>query len=978
MEVHVEEQEDNSSSSANGNRPESSDVKGQSIKWRTESPQSDSVSMKSEASIDTHPDFSDQPRPSNTKVRKMSVCVEEQLPAGALCRDVLKDPVSTSCGHWFCTQCSASHWDQLVPAGPSSCPQCGERSRRNDGLQRDSQGSSMPVYFGLHDVLEEHKNRLRMRCEYVTEGSDETGSKTPFKRIFTDLYITEGQSEEVNAQHEVEQLERASKIQNLHDSPIRCHDIFKSFPDQHGAIRVVLTNGVAGVGKTFSVQKFTLDWAEGLENQDVSVVVLLSFRELNLIRDQQHSLLSLLHVFHPTLQKLPAEQLAVCKLLFIFDGLDESRLSLDFSSRQLVSDVTQKSSVNVLLTNLIRGNLLPSALIWITTRPAAANQIPPSCVSRVTEVRGFTDAQKEEYFRRRFSDEELSSRIISHIQTCRSLHIMCGIPVFCWITATVLENMLTSEQRGELPKTMTDMYSHFLLVQTKRKNKYHGGHETRQQELMEADGEVLLKLGRLALEHLDKGKFLFYQEDFEHCGLDATEASVHVGLCTEIFKQEKGILQKPIYCFVHLSIQEFLAAVYMFNCFTKKNTEVLNKFLGKTSSELSLADFMKEVVEKSLRSENGHLDLFVCFLHGLSVESNWRLLGGLLSQTENSPETIQTIIKNLNEMNTEDISSDRSVNIFHCLMEMKDLSVYQEIQEFLKTEKRSRMRLSEIHCSALSWMLQMSDEVLDEVDLWKYRTSEEGRRRLIPAVRNCRKARLVRCGLSDTHCEVLASALKSNPSHLTELELSVNNNLSDSGLKHLCAGLESPNCRLQALRLFYCRLSEISCAHLISALKSNPSHLTELDLSRNKDLGDAGVKEICGFLENPLSKLQTLRLMDCSLSESSCSSLVSALKSNSSHLTELDLSWNKDLKDAGVKELCDFLQRPLCRIQTLRLIECSLTEISCDSLVSALKSNPSHLTELDLSYNNLEDPNVQPLLELMESPDYELQTLQWT
>ncbi|XP_007573721.1 NACHT, LRR and PYD domains-containing protein 12-like isoform X1 [Poecilia formosa] len=1075
MEVHVEEQEDNSSSSANGNRPESSDVKSQSIKWRTESPQSDSVAMKSEASIDKLLDFSDQPRPSNTKdqsqrsespqsdcvsmksdesiyeplnfrdqprpsntiVRKMSVCVEEQLPARALCRDVLKDPVSTSCGHWFCTQCSASHWDQSVPAGPSSCPQCGERSRRNDGLQRDSQGSSMPVYFGLHDVLEEHKNRLRMRCQCVTEGSDETGSKTPFKRIFTDLYITEGQSEEVNAQHEVEQLERASKTQNLHDSPIRCHDIFKSFPDQHGAIRVVLTNGVAGVGKTFSVQKFTLDWAEGLENQDISVVVLLSFRELNLIRDQQHSLLSLLHVFHPTLQKLPAEQLAVCKLLFIFDGLDESRLSLDFSSRQLVSDVTQKSSVNVLLTNLIRGNLLPSALIWITTRPAAANQIPASCISRVTEVRGFTDAQKEEYFRRRFSDEEVSNRIISHIQTCRSLHIMCGIPVFCWITATVLENMLTSEQRGELPKTMTDMYSHFLLVQTKRKkNKYHGGHETRPQELMEADREVLLKLGRLALEHLDKGKFLFYQEDFEQCGLDATEASVHVGLCTEIFKQEKGILQKPIYCFVHLSIQEFLAAVYMFNCFTKKNTEVLNKFLGKTSSELSLADFMKEVIEKSLRSENGHLDLFVRFLHGLSVESNRRLLGGLLSQTENSPETIQTIIKNLNEMNTEDISSDRSVNIFHCLMEMKDLSVYQEIQEFLKTEKRSRKRLSEIHCSALAWMLQMSDEVLDEVDLWKYRTSEEGRRRLIPAVRNCRKARLVRCGLSDTHCEVLASALKSNPSHLTELELSVNNNLSDSGLKHLCAGLESPNCRLQALRLFYCRLSEISCARLISALKSNPSHLTELDLSRNKDLGDAGVKEICGFLENLLCKLQTLRLMDCSLSESSCSSLVSALKSNSSHLTELDLSWNKDLKDAGVKELCDFLQRPLCRIQTLRLIECSLTEISCsslvsalksnpshlqeldlsrnqdlkdsgvkeligclesplcrikilklancrlteiscDSLVSALKSNPSHLTELDLSYNNLEDPNVQPLLELMESPDYELQTLQW-
>ncbi|XP_040909245.1 protein NLRC3-like, partial [Toxotes jaculatrix] len=266
----------------------------------------------------------------------------------------------------------------------------------------------------------------------------------------------------------VRQLETASKMETLHDTPIKCHEIFKALPDQQRRIRVVLTNGVAGVGKTFSVQKFTLDWAEGSENQDVSLLVLLSFRELNLIKDEQYSLLMLLHVFHPTLKKVTAEKLNVCQVLFIFDGLDESRLSLDFSNRKVVSDVSQKSSVNVLLTNLIKGNLLPSALVWITSRPAAANQIPPACVDRVTEVRGFTDAQKEEYFRRS-SDEELSRRIISHIKTSRSLHIMCQIPVFCWISATVLEHMLTTEQRGELPKTLTDLYSHFLLVQTKRK-----------------------------------------------------------------------------------------------------------------------------------------------------------------------------------------------------------------------------------------------------------------------------------------------------------------------------------------------------------------------------------------------------------------------------------------------------------------------------------------------------------------------------
>ncbi|XP_029599960.1 NLR family CARD domain-containing protein 3-like [Salmo trutta] len=939
--------------------------------------------------------------------------LSEDQSSCAVCQQVLRDPVSITCGHRFCRQCITRYWEKHAPSGDYDCPQCRKRSRtlpvlqnlrepndaggsenmddslqraivnHKDSLQRaivnhkDSlQRAIVNHKDSLQRAIVNHKDSLKRRYECVIEGMETAGNQTPLNRIYTELYITEGESEGVNNEHEVWQLETASRTPTSHDTAIHCNDIFKPLPGQERSIRTVLTKGIAGIGKTVSVQKFILDWAEGKANQDVEIIFVLPFRELNLIKDLQYSLLRLLNDFHTELDIGNANKLTACKAMFIFDGLDESRLPLDFQHNEKVSDVTQTSSIDVLLTNLIKGNLLPSALLWITSRPAATNQIPPKCIDQVTEVRGFNDPQKEEYFKKRFSDEDLASRIISHIKTSRSLHIMCHMPVFCWISAIVLEHMLSTDKRREMPTTLTEMSIHFLLIQTSLKNqKYHGRDEMDQEELMESDKEILLKLGKLAFDNLEKGNLMFYEEDLKECGLDVKEASVYSGVCTQIFKEESVLFQRVVYCFVHLSIQEFLSAVYMYHCYTARNMDALKPFLKRksrgVSEEITLHELLKSTVDKALESKNGHLDLFVRFLHGMSLESNQKLLRGLVTQTESSPESVQKTIRSLKVMQRKNISPERCINLFHCLIEMKDHSVQEEIQEYLRSENRSK-NLSLAQCSALAYMLQISEEVLDVFNPKEYKTSDEGRRRLLPAVRGCRKALLTGCKLTDSFCEVLASVLSSNPSHLRELDLS-NNDLKDSGVELLSAGLGNPHCKLETLRLSGCLVTEEGCVSLVSALRSNPSHLRELDLSYNHP-GDSGVRLLSAGLEDPHCRLEKLKLSDCGVTEEGCASLVSVFSSNPSHLRELDLS-NNDLKDSGVKLISAGLGNPHCKLETLRLSVCLVTEEGCASLASALRSNPSHLRELDLSYNHLGDIGVRLLFAGLEDPHCRLEKL---
>uniref|UniRef100_A0A673BC13 NACHT LRR and PYD domain-containing protein n=1 Tax=Sphaeramia orbicularis TaxID=375764 RepID=A0A673BC13_9TELE len=545
---------------------------------------------------------------------------------------------------------------------------------------------------------------------------------------------------------------------------------------------------------------------------------------------------------------------------------------------------------------------------------------------------------------------------------------MCHIPVFCWITANVLENVLKTMDEGEeLPKTLTEMYIHFLVVQAKLKNVKYDGRSDTDPHWTPETRKMIESLGKLAFEQLKKGNLIFYEKDLTECGIDISSALVHSGVFKQVFKKERGGYRNKVFCFVHLSFHEFLAALHVHQTFVNSGVNLLSEETWRSKlfrRKPKLRHLHQTAVDQALQSPNGHLDLFLRFLLGLSLETNQSLIQDLLTQTGSGSETKKKTVEYIKKKISENLSVERSINLFHCLNELEDRSLVDQIPQYLRSGRLSTDRLSPAQWSALVFILLSSEKDLDVFDLKKYSASEEVLLRLLPVVKASNRAVLTDCGLSQRSCEPLSSVLSSQSSSLRHLDMS-NNNLGDSGVKVLSAGLESPNCHLEILGLSGCQITEEGCSSLVSALRSNPSHLRELDLSHNYP-GDSAVK----LLEDPCLKLDTLRLTDCGLSQRSCEPLSSVLSSQSSSLRHLDMSHN-NLGDSGVKVLSAGLESPNCHLETLRLSGCQITEEGCSSLVSALRSNPSHLRELDLSHNYPGDSAVK----LLEDPCLKLDTL---
>nr|XP_061796495.1 NLR family CARD domain-containing protein 3-like [Nerophis lumbriciformis] len=819
------------------------------------------------------------------------------------------------------------------------------------------------------------QDNLQSLYSFVPEGNAERCEQQPLADVYTELYVTYGADVSPDERHEVLQMETRAAAKKS----IQPCDIFKSADGKPRPIRTLLTVGFAGIGKTFLVRKFALEWARGNTNRDLHFIFPLTFRELNMDKEKSFTLAQLIrryvsesrHMSEETLNKIFASlqssgkqdyESSRIKILFVLDGLDECSFKMQLENVTKVDiDVKEAYPLEVLLAHLVKRNLLPCARVWITTRPATVRNIPSDLIDSRTEVRGFSDSQRLAYFRKRFPNEE---RVIKHIEKSRTIFIMCHLPIFCWLTATVLQDHLDNGKEGELPKTLTDMYTYFVLY-----------HFLKSKEKLNMEIIHYVKaLAKLAFHHTMKKSQIFYEKDLVDSGFDYCQA--HCGLFTEVFKEVHPLrrnLQGKMFQFVHLTIQEYLAALYVMMCFFQDNKNILDDsgwkeyfipFMPKTITEVH-----QSALHKASQSE-GNLDLFLRFLFGISLQCNQELVGELLKAPkdfgQSKSDTVELLKKTIKRNTPE-----KNINLFYCLNELKDDSLLKQIQQELRSGRLSWRDMPNDMWSALAFFLLTDDETMNSFDLKKYSASAAGLEMLLSVVKASQKSLLNECHLDKSSCHLLACLLRS-PSNLRHLDLSLND-LSDEGVEILSKGLASPNCILKVLRLQWCQITKRGCVSLAEALKINPSHLQELALSGN-DLFDEGVEILSKGLASPDCILKVLELSGCKITKRGCVSLAEALKLKLPHLQELDLSEN-NLTDEGVQILSKGLASSHCILKFLRLQCCGITKRGCVSLAKALKLNLSHLQVLDLSDNDLFDDGVKSLFQGLASPDCILKVL---
>ncbi|XP_066467274.1 NACHT, LRR and PYD domains-containing protein 12-like [Tiliqua scincoides] len=815
------------------------------------------------------------------------------------------------------------------------------------------------------DYRKKYREHVRKKCQPPEDEDSCPGVHVPFSEPYTKL---------TKASEADEFLQRRWRHRGLVPEQMAATSLDALFSTDSGTAGTAVLLGMAGVGKTTMARKILLDWASGrLFPERFDSVFYISCRQLDLVKGKA-SLADLILKNYPEL--IPEEaikELLVSpnKLLFIMDGLDELNSSIEQQEDNLNINPCGKNPVSVLLSGLITKRVFPEACLLITTRPSALGSLKNLlCSPRYLGLLGFTEKGREEYFHQFFGDQELAAQALEYVKSNEALLAMSFVPGVCWIICTVMKQQLEGS-RGDLwqvPDKVTSVYALYLshlcaslCNSTERQN--------------------LRGLCSLAAEGIWKKRIWFKAEEIQKPSL-AVFSSLPSTWWENLFQRDPN--SDDIYSFVHLSVQEFLTALFYVFEDEAKDSETAKQ--------------ETKVLLESCSKDQGDLSLIVLFMFGLlnkkimkyvQEQFGWKMSSAIQGD-------LLEWLKGHTKINSVYPCYDQ-LEHFHSLYEMQEEEFVQNALSHLTELTMDGLKFTPLDQAALSFCVKhcLNLETLSLYTCSFLSKSPEGGEVPVLPTQSCqpyqktqkhseiyqlcqalmepnskiKKVELDGCKLPGDCCADLSSVLSTNQM-LVELSLHTTS-LGDSGLKLLGEGLSHSHCMLEKLGVWDCNLTSACGSDLCAILRTSQT-LTELRLASNSALGEQGVQLLCEGLKDHSCQLQSLGLEECSLMAARCQDLASVL-ATSQTLKKLNLEHNK-LGDAGVKLLCEGLKHPDCRLQILALGTCELTAACCGDLASVFRVNPT-LTELTLDYNVLEDSGVQLLCEGLKQPNCHLQML---